>query len=611
MGFSIDYVYRIIDKYSPILNKMAAAATKFDRGVTKIQNRLGQFQQRLQTAGRNVANLQTGLAALGAGVYLKKSMDDALEFHRAMNMTSAVTGIVGDDLEYLRNRALDWGAKTQFSSIQVGKAMSEFGKKGLDLQKILSIMPGTMDLAAAGELNLADAASYSTGILNQFGLNLDKAGDLADLLATAASNSATSVRGIAEAMANTGVQADIAGVSVIDTTAALMALAQKQMEGARAGTMMMNLFIRLTTMAPKLRKGFIKLGIDIDKFRDSTTGQITDFFGLIEAMKKGGATAEILGKMFDIRALKAMSILVQTSTEDLEMFREKINVSGGASRKMAETLLSGPVGTMVRFRSVMQNLNVTVGSFLAEAIEPLVIWFTKLVGGLQKNNPGLLKFITYALMGITAVGAFLIPLGLMMSTIGSLIGVVKIIIGLTKLWSAVQMIFNMIMAGNPIALIVLGIIALIAVIILVIKNWEFVKKVFWKVVNSIKAGIKKLWNWFSGLLDNPFFTAVGLLFAPWLIIPALIIKHWDKVKAVFTGIVDKIKAVGGFFKGIFGGKTEITGGITGSEVPLSTSKEVNVSAESSVSVYTEKSMKATPFKKSGNLGYNLVQGVTY
>lgn len=548
MAFSIRYDYQIVDRMSAIFARIGKAAQTFDSRITRTQATLGRMQTRMQATGARVSNLQTGLAGLGAGLMLRSAMRESMEFAKSINMLSAVTGATGDDLDMMRQRALLWGSQTQFSSVQVGQAMAEFGKKGLELQQILEVMPGTMSLAAAGEIEMGQAASYTMGILAQFGLELDKSGELSDILATAASNSATSVQGIASAMSNTGLQAKMAGLSVSDATAALMAMAQQNLEGAEAGTMMMNALRQLTVMTPKIRKGFAGLGINIDQFRDSTTGQMKDFFGLISAMQDAGATAADLGGMFDIRAMKAMAVLVETNTDEMNKFRGLMDETAGGAKAMSDTLLAGPVGTMVRLASVTQNLKVVIGELTAQAIGPLVVKLTALLGNLQQNNPGLLKFLTYALLITAALAAFLIPLGLMISTIGSIIGIVKVVIGLTKVWSAVQAVLNLIMSANPIFLIILGVMALIAIVILLVKHWDKVKAFFVRTFQTIRDWLLKAWDWFSALLDNPLWVALGYLFLPFITIPAMIVKHWSKIKQFFidlwagiTGTVIRVK----------------------------------------------------------------------
>ena len=653
MAFSIDYLYRIIDKYTPILNKMAAAGKKFDANVSKIQGSLGRMEDKFKSAGAKMANLHTGLASLGAGVFLKSTLDEAKQFQQALNLPKAVTGATSAQIDIMRAKALEWGASTQFSSLQVSQAMAELGKMGNDVNQIIDLMPGTMALAAAGEMDMAAAANVTMATINQMGLELSDAGMVADVFAAGASSAATTVAGLASAFTNTGLQAKMSGLSVKDTTKALMALASANMEGAAGGTMMMNALKDLEKMTDKSRKGFESMGIDIDNFRDVTTGQMTDFWGLIEAMKAANATGVQLGEIFDIRGKRAMAALVGTTTEKMNEFTVAMDGVDGASKQMQETLLEG-LQPFVEFESVTQNLKVIMGTFVMEALSPLLTKFNEWLGNMQKNNPETLKWITYLLMGVTALGAVLIPLGLMISALGSLFGAIKLAMGVTKLfalaqallsgvfgfsgvaianttiatnaylfgtkiaaaatkiWAAVQLAFNAVMTANPIGLVIIAIAALITTIILVVKHWD-----------TITAAVKRVWNWFSKLLDNPLIATAALIFAPFIAIPAMILKHWEPIKAFFIDLWTKIQPIIEGVKGFVGGVGDFFGGVgdffTGgkesganpyrtqmAEAPIPGGyRDANATANATVSVYTEKGMTAVPFKPSGNLGYNM------
>jgi len=99
----------------------------------------------------------------------------------------------------------------------------------------------------------------------------------------------------------------------------------------------------------------------------------------------------------------------------------------------------------------------------------------------------------------------------------------------TKAWAVVTGIINAVMAMNPVTLIVIAVAALVAGIILLVKNWDF-------VVVAFKTGVDKVWGFLSSLLDNPFIATLGVIFLPFITIPALIIKHWIPIKEFFTGL---------------------------------------------------------------------------
>ena len=150
---------------------------------------------------------------------------------------------------------------------------------------------------------------------------------------------------------------------------------------------------------------------------------------------------------------------------------------------------------------------------------------------------------------------------------------IRIIMMISKakgIWAAAQWALNIAMSANPLGLIIIGIAALIAIIVLLVTNWDVVKAAiiagakavanwFIWLGGKIKEIALKIWDQFMSLLENPFFIAVSSLIAPWLIAAGLIIKHWSKIKEFFIGlwetikpIIDGIKGIGKFVGGKFG-----------------------------------------------------------
>lgn len=109
-------------------------------------------------------------------------------------------------------------------------------------------------------------------------------------------------------------------------------------------------------------------------------------------------------------------------------------------------------------------------------------------------------------------------------------------------WVAIQWALNVAMNANPIGLIITAVGALVAGIILMIKNWGI-------LVNAVKTGVMFIWNWFSYLLNNPFFIALGLIFLPMITIPALILKHWEPIETFFLFMWNEVLKPFGLFIG--------------------------------------------------------------
>lgn len=125
----------------------------------------------------------------------------------------------------------------------------------------------------------------------------------------------------------------------------------------------------------------------------------------------------------------------------------------------------------------------------------------------------------------------------MAAAIGTLVAAILIYNAAMKIAAIVQTAFNVAMSANVIFLVIVGIIALIAVIIIVVKNWDKIRAAAlkaWgsvmKIVGRVIDFIKKNWKLMLAGILGPFGIAV-----------ALIIRNWDKIRSVVGRVTDAIK----------------------------------------------------------------------
>jgi len=95
----------------------------------------------------------------------------------------------------------------------------------------------------------------------------------------------------------------------------------------------------------------------------------------------------------------------------------------------------------------------------------------------------------------------------------------------SKAAAAAQWLWNAAMTANPIGLIIVGVAALIAGIVLMVKHWD-----------AVSAAVKGAFAWFQNLLGKAPDWLLALIFPI-----GLVIKHFDTVKAVAVGAFNAIK----------------------------------------------------------------------
>ena len=200
-----------------------------------------------------------GAAFVAAGASVIKFGSD---FESRLSSIKAVSGATQAEMEAISQAALDAGARTSFSAEESAAAIEELIKAGLTTQQVLEGgLAGALDLAAAGEISVADAATIASTALNAFRDDNLSVSDAANILAGAANASATDVAGLRLGLSMVAPVAAGMGMSFADTATALAVFAQNGMRGSDSGTSLKTMLMNLQPMTAKQRKEFERLGL--------------------------------------------------------------------------------------------------------------------------------------------------------------------------------------------------------------------------------------------------------------------------------------------------------------------------------------------------------------
>lgn len=149
--------------------------------------------------------------------------------------------------------------------------------------------------------------------------------------------------------------------------------------------------------------------------------------------------------------------------------------------------LDGMAGSAKKAGDTLEGSTGAAADRLKNKLQQGLIGALGSVAGWMERNSGLVK-------GLAAV-------------LGPLVVIIGTIIAITKIWTAVQTAFNIIMALNPVALIVIGIVALIAIIVVIATKTTWFQTVWDVVWGAIKKAFSAWWayaKWVFGLLVAAF-----------------------------------------------------------------------------------------------------------
>jgi len=332
---------------------------------------VGQQAGNVMKKGMQVfAAASTAVAGFGGS-----AVNAGMSFDAAMSQVAAVSGATGSSFDALRNKAIEMGAKTQFSASEAAEAMNYMAMAGWKDQDMLSGISGIMDLAAASGEDLATTSDIVTDALTAFGLKASDSGHFADILASASSNANTNVGMMGETFKYVAPLAGAMGYSAEDTALAIGLMANSGIKASQAGTSLRSIMTRLAKPTKESGSAMDALGISITnsdgsmKSLNTIIGDLrTAFSGLSEEEK--ATYAAMLGGQ---EAMSGLLAIVNAAPEDVEKLTGALEDCNGASEKMAATMMDNLAGDVKLFKSALESLQITV----SDALNPMLRQFAQ------------------------------------------------------------------------------------------------------------------------------------------------------------------------------------------------------------------------------------------
>lgn len=298
-----------------------------------------------------------------------------------------------------------------FSAAQSAGAMENLAMAGWKSNDIVSGMPGLLDLAAAGSVDLATAANVTASALAQFKMEAGDAGRVADVLAATATNSKTDVAGLGESLKYAGSLAGALGYSIEDVSVAFGIMGNAAIDGSSAGTALRATLARMSKQegltaeeSNAVVDAMRKLGVAMT----DDSGKAKSLMTIMKDMRTGYAKlseAEQTATMTNLagqNALSGMLAIVQASDEDFDKLTNAINNSSGAAAEMANIKMDTLQGSLLYLQSAAEGVQISLGEKLQPYVRRLVDWVTKHMPDIQNAAGSALDFILGKIDDVTA-----------------------------------------------------------------------------------------------------------------------------------------------------------------------------------------------------------------
>lgn len=589
-----------ITKQEAAVNQSKAALTEMEAELKNVNAELARapFDEyaakaekvggTLTSVGQKLLPLSTSIAGLGVA-----AVKTTADFDSEMSKVSAISGATGTDLDKLRGKAREMGAKTKFSASEAAQGMQYMAMAGWKTQDMMDGLEGIMNLAAASGEDLASTSDIVTDALTAFGLSAKDSSHFSDILAAASSNANTNVSMMGETFKYAAPVLGSLGYTAEDAALAIGLMANAGIKSSQAGTSLRGAITNLAKPTDTVAAAMDKYGISLT----DSSGKMLSLRELMEQLRQklGGLSeaeqAQAAAALFGKNAMSGMLAIINGSDKDFEKLAGAIDNCDGSSEKMANTMNDNLQGQITILMSQLQELAISFGEILMPKIRDIVTHIQNFVDKLNAMDEGQKETILRIGMFVAALAPMLMGLGKVITfsaNVSRALGTLSA--GLVKAGGFSGVFTKALGLITSPAAIVVGAIAAITAVIIHLWNtnedfrntitaiWQKIKDAFTTFAagiserlsalgitfSDVTSAIKTIWDGFCNLLAPVLEAAFNTIAIALQTAFDVILGIWDVFSAVFSGDWSGAwEAVKGIFSSVWDGLKEYFSTIIG------------------------------------------------
>ncbi|WP_251001596.1 phage tail tape measure protein, partial [Escherichia coli] len=470
-------------------------------------------------------------------------LQPAIGFGKEMSRVQALTRIDKNSPQFkaLREQALKLGSETQFTASDAASGQSFLAMAGFTPQAIQAALPGVLNMALAGGVELGETADIGSNILTQFNLTADQMDRVGDTLTAAFTRTNTDLRALGETMKYTGPVAAKLGISLEEAAAMAGMLANNGLRGSDAGTAMRASLSRLASPPKAAADALKELGVSVADARGKMRPMEDVLLDLYKATQKYGQVDQV-SFFKDIAGEEAFvglqTLVAAAGSGELQKLTRELQGARGEADRVAKVMADNLDGDLKNLDSAWEGLRIRISDLVDGPLRSVTQWLTRVlekITSLAQAHPVLTRQLLIAggaLLAMTAtVGSLSLAIGVLAGPLAKLrlgfsllTGSMNAVRLLPALWGMVTGSVSLLGGAigalfSPVGLIVA---ALAGAAVLIWKYWDPIRAFFagvfsgimerltplretferfGPVFDAIGSGISQVFNWFKSLLS--------------------------------------------------------------------------------------------------------------
>ena len=540
---------------------------------SEMQRRVSNLKQARQA---NVADRGQARGELLDGVALAATLAApikmAVDFESSMADVAKVMDFGGDEngLAKLSKSAIDLSKNLPMAAKDIAQIMALGGQSGLSSEELLGagnavgFTEHAIKMGTAFGMAAEEAGSSMAKMKSAFGMSIPEVANLTDKINLLGNTGAANEKQILSILTRVGPLGAVAGVASGEIAALGSTLAGMGIAEEVAATGIQNLMLSLVAGEAATKgqsEAMKKLGLDstavAKSMQKDAAGTMLGVFEKLQGLKDY-EQASVMTQMFGKESIKAIApMLTQLDTlkENFTKVNDETRYAGAVNAEYAARAAT-TANQMQLAKNQAAAMGITLGNVMLPALndtlKALMPWMSQLTG-LAQAYPGVTKAIVMgvgalmlfkiaAIAGAYALtfvrGALLAGKAVLLAArMGWLLYTGAMVAGtsasraaivISKALTAAQWLFNAALSANPIGVVVLAIVALVAAGVLLYRNW-----------GDIVAGGKLLWQDFTAWLGGLLTGLAGWISGIWASIAATASSMWASfvsgVRSVLNG----------------------------------------------------------------------------
>lgn len=475
-------------------------------GMDKVNTQLDGLQGKVQKMAPALKKIGMGMTAAGGAIVagFGLSMKEAADFETAMREVNTMMGLSDAEFTDFSKQVQALASDLGVDAVDSANALYQAISAGVPKENVLEFLEIATKAAIGGVTDTKTAVDGLTTVINAFKMPMSDAQKVADIMFTTVKGGKTTFDELSASLFQVAPVAAASGVSFEEVAAALATMTKQGVPTSVATTQLRQVMVSLQKPTADMQEVIGNLGYESGQTMLEELG-LADTLNLLRDAT--GGSNEQLMKMFG--SVEAGQAVLALTGENAVTFAEDLDTMAGATGAATDAfdeMEKSASRQMESLKSAFKDIQISIGNVLLPILKDIVDKIKPIIESIKKwiaENPGLTKTIVLI---VGAVGGLLLVLGPILMMLPGIISLLPILGGA----------FAALM--GPVGLIIAAIAALIAIGVLVWKNWDEIKAKAIEIWNGIKKFFVDIWEDVTGIFETA----------------------WNAIVKFFEGIPEKI-----------------------------------------------------------------------